>query len=122
MFEQLAAFENHHYQILTALETSLKESGEYVDYEGTEIPLPPIFTIKAAEEPNSKSVMKIITEAMELEKVAEETYADLALQCDEPKGYETFSKLSEEEHKHYQILRDAYWTLNNLGTWTWSQD
>jgi rubrerythrin len=121
LFEQLSEFEKYHYERLTALEKSLEEKGGFISYEGREFPLPPIFDIKAAEEPNKKSVMRIITEAMELEEQAQKAYARLAIQISDPQGHDMFSKLSEEEHKHYRILMEAYWTLNNLGVWKWSR-
>jgi rubrerythrin len=120
LFEELSKFEQFHYEHLTALETSLEETGDFINYEGKEFPTPPIFEIKAAQEPNMKSVMKIIAEAMELEKEAEREYADLAIQSKDPLGYEMFRKLSSEENIHWRILLDAYWTLTNLGTWKWS--
>jgi rubrerythrin len=119
LFEQLAEFERFHYEILTTLEASLEESGEFIDYQGREFPLPPTFEIKAAQEPNSKSVMSIITAAMGLEKTAEKAYADLADQTTDPKGRALFVRLSEEEYKHWRILNEAYWNLTNLGTWKW---
>jgi rubrerythrin len=121
LFEQLAEFERFHYDQLTALEISLEEKGDYINYEGKEFPIPPIFEIKAAQEPNTKSVMTILRAAMDLERQAEETYADLAVQTTDPLGHEMFSSLSEEEHQHYRLLLNAYWTLNNLGTWRWSR-
>ncbi|NQS90925.1 MAG: ferritin family protein [Chloroflexi bacterium] len=119
LFEELAKFEQFHFEQLTALETSLENTGEYINYEGKEFPTPPVFEIKAAQEPNMKSVMKIIAEAMELEKEAEKVYADLALQSEDSQGYEMFLRLSAEENIHWRILLNAYWTLTNLGTWTW---
>jgi rubrerythrin len=121
LFEQLAEFENFHYEKLTALEASLEEKGDYIDYEGKEFPIPPTFEIKAAQEPDTKSVMTIISEAMNLERQAENAYADLAAQTKDPLGHEMFSRLSEEEHMHHRLLSKAYWTLTNLGTWTWSR-
>jgi rubrerythrin len=121
LFEQLSEFELFHYEKISALEKSLEESGEYIDYEGREFPQPPVFEIIAAQEPNKKSVMAIISGAMELEKVSEKTYADLASQTVDPRGHEMFDRLSEEEHNHYRLLLDTYWTLNNLGTWKWSR-
>jgi rubrerythrin len=119
IFEELAAFEQFHYEQLAILETSLEKTGQYVNYMGREFPTPPVFEIVAAQEPNMKSVIKIIIEALELEKEAEKAYADLALQSDDPQGYEMFRRLSSEENIHGRILMDAYWTLTNLGTWTW---
>ncbi len=120
LFEQLAEFEKYHYDQLTALEISLEETGDYINYEGKEFPIPPIFEIKAAQEPSTKSVMNIISAAMDLEKQAEIAYADLAVQTTDQQGHDMFCRLSDEEHEHYRLLRDAYWTLNNFGTWKWS--
>jgi rubrerythrin len=119
LFIQLSEFEKFHYERITALEKSLEEKGDYISYEGKEFPLPPIFEIKAAEEPNKKSVMQVITEALELEIQAEKAYADLAVQITDPQGHQMFLRLSEEEHNHYRILTKAYWSLNNLGVWKW---
>src|SRR4030042_3351088 len=111
LFTQLSEFEKFHLQQITALEKSLEEKNDYIDYEGKEFPLPPIFEIKAAAEPNHKSIMSIIAEAIELEKQAEKTYADLETQMTDPLGFKMFKRLSEEEHNHYRILSEAYWTL-----------
>jgi len=120
LFEQLAEFEKFHYQILSKLEASLEASGEYINYEGKEFPLPPIFEIKGAQEPNTKSLMTIIRSALDLERQAEKAYAELADQITDAKGHDMFYKLAEEEHKHWRILTEAYWNLTNLGTWKWS--
>ncbi|OGO62115.1 MAG: hypothetical protein A2032_00430 [Chloroflexi bacterium RBG_19FT_COMBO_49_13] len=122
LFKQLSKFEKYHLEQLTLLEKSLEESGDFIKYEGKEFPVPPVFEIKAAKEPNQKSVMTIISEAIELERHAEKSYADLATQLtNHPVGYKMFIRLSEEEHNHYRILSEAYWTLNELGTWKWSK-
>ena len=121
LFTQLSKFESHHLKQLTILEKSLMETGEYINYKGKAFPLPPKFEIKAAEEPNQKSVMKIISDAIELEKLAEKAYADLAAQIEHPEGHQMFLRLSEEEHNHYRILSEAYWTLNDFGVWKWTR-
>lgn len=121
LFEQLSKFEQFHYERLTALEKSLEEKGDFINYEGKEFPLPPIFEIKASEEPNTKSIMTIISEALILEQQAEKAYTDLAAQLTDLQGHEMFSRLSEEEHNHYRILMEAYWSLTNLGVWKWSR-
>jgi rubrerythrin len=122
LFTQLSKFESHHLRQLIILEKSLMETGEYINYKGKAFPLPPKFEIKAAEEPNQKSVMKIISDAIELEKEAEKAYANLAAQLtDYPEGRRMFLRLSEEEHNHYRILTEAYWSLNDLGVWKWKR-
>ena len=59
LFEELSKFEQFHFEQLSALETSLDETGDFFNYKGKEFPTPPIFEIKAAQEPNMKSLMKI---------------------------------------------------------------
>ena len=121
LFEELSEFEKYHFEQLTVLETSLEESGDYINYQGKEFPTPPIFAVKAAQEPETKSVMSIISEAIELEQEAEQVYAEIANQTTDQRGYEMFSRLSEEEHEHYRLLTDAFWTLTNLGVWRYSR-
>lgn len=119
LFMQLSEFEKFHYEQITALEKSLVEKGDFINYEGKEFPLPPIFEIKAPEEPNKKSTMQIISEAMKLEEQAERAYANLALQISDPQGHEMFKRLFKEEHYHYRILSEAYMSLNSSGLWMW---
>ena len=121
LFSQLSNFEQYHYEKISALEKSLMESGSFIDYEGKEFPLPPVFDIKAAQDVNRKSIMTIISEAIDLEKTAEKSYIALAAQITDPQGHQMFARLSEEEHNHYRILNEAYWTLNELGIWKWSR-
>ena len=122
LFCQLSDFEKFHLKQLIKLEKSLLENGDFIDYEGKVFPLPPKFEIKAAQEPDKKSVMGIITDALELEKEAEKAYANLAAQLnDNSQGHRMFLRLSEEEHNHYRILTEAYWTLNDLGVWKWKR-
>ena len=117
LFEELSKFEAYHFEQLTTLERSLVESGEFINYKGREFPQPPVFEVKAALEPNAKSLMTIITQAIDLEKEAEKAYADLATSVTDPRGNDMFTQLSEEEHKHFRLLTDAYWTLSNFGEW-----
>jgi hypothetical protein len=121
LFEQLSVFERFHLDKVTALEKSLQETGDYIHYEGMEFPLPPIFEIKAAEEPNKKSAMDVIVAARTLEEQSQKAYASLAAQCPDEQGKDMFSKLAEEERKHYLLLSDAFWSLNNTGKWRWSR-
>jgi rubrerythrin len=121
LFAELSSFEKYHLQKLTALEKSILDSGNFISYEGRAFPLPPKFDINSAEDPEKKSVMRIITEAIELERTSEKAYTDLAAQVSDPYGHRMFLRLSEEEHNHYRILTEAYWTLNDLGIWKWTR-
>ncbi len=119
IFVELSSFENYHFEKLSNLEKSLEESGQFIDYEKREFLLPPIFEIKASENPQNKSVITILSQAIDLEIQAETVYANMATQISDPLGHSMFSRLAEEEHGHYKILREAYWTVTNLGTWKW---
>lgn len=120
LFEQLDLFERYHYEKLSALEKNLREKEAFIKYEGREIPTPPRITIAADQDPNNLSVIAIIKKAIELEAVAERTYLQLAEETSNPDGHYMFSRLSEEEHLHYHILKEAYWSLNNSGQWEWT--
>lgn len=119
LFTELSQFEQFHFEIITKLEQSLREKNAFAPYEGKDFPLPPVFEIAAAKEPNTKSAMKIISDARELEQQAEKAYSDLAAQITDPLGHDTFARLAREENAHYFILTEAYWNLTNLGTWKW---
>ena len=119
LFQQLSEFEKFHYDQISLLETSLSETGEFIDYAGRDFPQPPVFEIKAVQESNAQTVMGIISASMDLEKQAEKAYADLASQAVDPRGHNMFNRLSDEEHKHFRLLQEAFWTLNNMGIWTW---
>jgi rubrerythrin len=121
LFTQLSEFEQFHLERLTALEKSLVESGDFIDYQGREFPLPPVFEIQAAREPNQKSIMTIISQAIELEQQAQKAYTDLAHQSIDPRGKKMFVRLAEEESIHQRILLEAYWTMNEMGIWKWSR-
>ena len=120
VFTQLREFELFHYARLTVLEKSLELKGEFIFYEGRDFPQPPTVAPEPTEEPHQQTVIKIILEAMELEKRAEQAYADLAEQITDQEGHDMFKKLSEEEHKHYRFLREAYWNLSNFQAWKWA--
>ena len=120
LFVQLSGFETYHLEMLTALEKSLQDSGEFIQYEGKEFPRPPVFDIKAAAEPDKKSAMQVMTEAKALEKEMEKAYTSLAEQAPAGVGKDMFTRLSGEEHQHYVILSEAWWSMNDTGKWKWT--
>ncbi len=121
LFEQLSRFEQYHFDKLSALEASLEKFGGFIPYEGKELELPPVFEIKAAQEPDRKTLMGIISAALDLEQEAEKAYAELADRITEKYGRDMFKRLSQEEHGHFKTLSEVYWALTNLGTWRYSQ-
>jgi rubrerythrin len=121
LFEYLSAFEKYHLEKLTALEKSLQETGKYIHYDAQEFPLPPVFEIQAAEDPDKKSAMQIITEARKLEQQAQAAYNALAAGCTDAEGKDMFTHLAGDELKHYQLLTEVYWSLTNTGKWSWTR-
>ena len=121
LFQRLAEFEQHHYDKLVALETSLRERGAFIAYEGEELSLPAPGEVSGIPEPNKMSMMQIITMAQEVERKAETRYNELAARTTDPAGQAMFKRLAEEELDHYHLLRNVYWNLNDHGTWSWSK-
>jgi rubrerythrin len=119
VFEELSKFEEYHFNRLTDLENSLERDNRFIEYEGRDFPLPPKLEVPAAKEPDQKSVTTIISQAIELEENAQKAYHDLAQQIDDPQGKAMFTRLAAEEHKHYSVLLEAYWSVSYLGDWRW---
>jgi rubrerythrin len=121
LFEQLVEFERHHYRILADLEKSLRDEGAFIEYEGKELHVPALGEADGLEEIHRASVMGIISAALDVEREAEKRYAALAKRSTDPAGRAMFERLSEEEHTHYRILNDAFWSLNDHGVWVRSE-
>jgi rubrerythrin len=120
LFEQLAEFERYHYEKLSSLEKSLRDEGAFIEYEGRELTFPARGEIEnPIEGADMMSLMEIITMGVDIEREAEKRYAALAEQTADPAGRSMFERLAEEEHAHYRILRNAYWSLNDRGVWEW---
>ena len=75
--------------------------------------------VQTAEEPDKMSMMGVITLALNIEREARRRYETLAEQTSDPLGKAMFERLAEEEQKHYVVLSDAYWSLNDHGVWAW---
>jgi rubrerythrin len=120
LFEQLAAFERHHYDKLVELEKSLRGEGAFTAYEGTELAPPAAGEVGAIEEPEHMSAMAIITMAMDVERAAEKKYTAFAEKTTDPQAGSLFKRLAEEERGHYRVLDEAFWNLNEGGGWRWT--
>jgi rubrerythrin len=122
LFEQLAEFERYHYDKLLDLEKSLRDEGTFIEYEAKEL------TLSAPSETASKEVGKetdkmtaieVIKFGIDVEREAESKYTALAEQTADPAGQSMFKQLASEEHTHYLILSDAYYSVSNRGVWEW---
>ncbi len=119
LLEKLAEFERYHYEKLDDLEKSLEAEGAFIEYEGMELRVDAPSEIRVAGDASVKTAMGVITMAIDVEQQAEKRYLSLAEQTSDPRGHAMFERLAEEEHEHYRILRNVYWSLNNQGIWAW---
>jgi rubrerythrin len=117
LFSELADFERHHYNRLVSLEKSLRAENGFITYEGRTLDLPTSGGVEAIDEPDEKSAMAVVTMAIDVERKAEERYKRLAEQTSNPDGRAMFERLAAEEHDHYLLLSEAYWSLNDRGVW-----
>ena len=115
LFEQLAAFEELHYEKLLDLETSLRDKGAFIKYEGREeLAVPAQGEVERIEGVKKTSGAKVIRQAMDIERAAEERYDALAEQTVDPDGIKMFKRLAKEERNHYLVLERAYYDLSNF--------
>ena len=123
LLQQLANFEQKHYDKLYELKTSLKEKGEFVEYEGTEITS---YKVKSSIEfageiePNMNDVLEILGLAIRAENNAYEHYRKIAKDTTNLKGKKMFLKLGKEELSHRRILSDEFYQLSfGSRRWFW---
>jgi rubrerythrin len=115
LLDELVQYERYHYEKLTELEQSLREKGAFIRYEGRGLlPVEPISEVPGIEGVQKTSAAKVIKQAIGFEKQAEERYAALAEQTDDPDGRDMFERLAREEHNHYLALTRAYYDIANF--------
>lgn len=126
LFNNLANFEQHHYDKLAELVASLQKKGKFTVYEGYSLPIPAQSEIKVSAEAagvlaaQKVSMMDIITLAQNTEQQADKRYTALAEQTSDPDGKAMFKRLAKEEQGHLRLLTEVYWNLNDRGVWAWS--
>jgi len=121
LLQQLANFEQAHYDALAALKESLKSEGKFISYSGTKFtPFKASSEISGTEELDKEDVSEILVKAIEAENKAFELYRKLADETSDQQGADMFSKLAEEEVMHRRILSDEFYYRNNSGgVWFW---
>ena len=121
---RLAAFEQYHYQKLAELASSLKQDGQFIEYEGRTVeqfaPLTAAGEAVTTQREDLQDMVGILSKAIENEKIAGERYRVLADQTSDPTGQDMFRNLSNEEMIHQRILEDEFFSLSNRGVWGWS--
>jgi len=125
LLDQLAAFEQYHFEKLAALFDSLSQEKGYIAYTPPDITLPAVSHSleggRTSKEHHPETVIKVLSTAIDAEKSARSHYEELAEQSADPEGRAMFRQLAEEEHTHYRILSDELYNLSNRGLWIWSE-
>lgn len=123
LLQQLANFEQTHYDKLKELKNSLETVGEYIKYEGTkfiEFKASIGAEVSGKIEANTDDVLNILTLAIDAEKKAHDHYRKMESSTNDSKGKEMFKKLAEEETLHRRILSDEFYQISNQGgVWSW---
>lgn len=119
MFRELAEFEGHHKERLTALRRSLASGGSWIAYEGRSLSKAP------AEGGGRKAVgpqadaLEALRIAIAAEEKAMAQYREMAGMAGDGLGRQMFERLAEEESMHRRLLNDQYFALSNRGEWMW---
>ena len=121
LLNQLADFENNHYQKLKDLKDSLIATGNYIDYDGTQF-RPFRAEISGKVESKQSDALDVLKLAIDAETKAKEHYQQMVKQTKDPQGKKMFEKLAEEEDLHRRILNDEFYNLSNEGgIWAWGE-
>lgn len=123
LLQQLADFEQTHYDKLNELKTKLSTEGKFIDYAGTqfqtfqsEIPA----EVAGVIETNKNEVLHVLNLAIDAEAKAASNYRKLENETADPKGKDMFRKLAEEEILHRRILSDEFYQMSNMrDVWSW---
>ncbi len=122
LLQQLADFEQTHYDKLNELKKSLTEKDEFIEYEGTSFKSKTGSEISGKVEENTDDVLDILSMAIEAEEKAREHYLIMVDQTSDPRGKEMFEKLADEETLHRRILSDEFYQISNKGgMWLWGE-
>ena len=121
LLQQLADFEQNHYDKLNDLKASLTNNGSFIQYDGTHFK-----EYKAASEAsgsiesNKDELSEILNLAIDAETKASERYQKLADETSDPEGKAMFTKLAAEETMHRRVLSDEFYQMHNRGgLWFW---
>ena len=125
LFNDLASYEQHHYDKLAELALSLAKKGKYIIYEVSSITISPQSEIEISGVAGDVlggekvSMMDVLTMAQDIEQALGKHYAALAEQTSDRDGKAMFEWLAKEEQSHLKLLNTAYWNLNDRGVLAW---
>jgi rubrerythrin len=119
MFRELADFEGHHRERLTALKESLRSGGSWIRYGGRELSKIPAEGGARKAVGSTAGALEALQLAIAAEETAEARYREIAATIEDEKGRSMFERLAAEEALHRRLLDDQYYALANRGEWVW---
>ena len=127
LYNGLAGLEQHHYDKVSELASSLQKKGKYIVYEASSITIPPQSEIEIAGvardalSGNKVSMMAVLTMAQDIEQQLDKLYTALAEQTSDRDGKAMFKWLAKEEQGHLKLLTTVYWNMNDRGVLVWPE-
>jgi rubrerythrin len=124
LLNRLASFEQYHHEKLSLLAESLREKGEFIEYDPRTLDQFAPFSGGGEAAGTSAGEfdgeVSILSRAIENEKIAGARYQALAETTVDELGRAMFEDLANEERVHQRILEDEFFSLSNQGVWGWS--
>jgi len=119
LLQQLADFEDYHYQSLKAHYEALSSGQAPPPYRGREI-RPGLEAGQGGRECRDlETAVDVLTMAIEAEREAQARYEAWAEEAASPSAQALFHRLAHEESVHARILNDEFYSLSNRGIWLW---
>lgn len=119
LFEELAEFEQNHYERVKKIIESLNNN-LVIQEAKDEQDVPKVKSeVEGEIEPNKDEIVSVLTLAIEGEKKAQERYQKIADMFNDEEGKKIFHGLAQDERNHQRILEDEIYQLSNKGTIIW---
>jgi rubrerythrin len=106
LFEELAEFEQHHYDKLKQIIESRKHGQQIMDATTGNTLKSVKPEVEGEIEANKNEIVNVLHLAIEAEKQAQDRYIKIANLFLDDTGKQVFHRLAEEERNHQRILED----------------
>jgi len=117
-FQELADFEQHHYDKVKEIIES-RNKGLKLESFKSKTQKKVKSEVEGEFEPNKTEISDVLTLGIKAEKAAQERYIKIADQINDPQGKEIFKNLAEDERRHHDLLEAQFYHISNKGTIIW---
>jgi rubrerythrin len=119
LFEELAEFEQKHFEHVEKIIESLSNNLGFQDANYVH-DVPSVKSeVEGEIEPNKYEIVSVLALAIEGEIKAQVRYKKIADMFDNEEGKKIFHDLAQDERNHQRILEDEIYHLSNKGTIIW---